>query len=264
MTLEQQFLSTEGRINRKIFILYLIAFNLLMLVLAAPMFFINFGNDDFAVEIISTTISAIVELAMLPGFFLSVKRLHDLNKSAVFIVLYLVPLVNIIFLLYLICFKGTKGENRYGSNPLNPDYENTFVSAVSTDKIKIGSIERKYFSTLGRLNRKPFIRYLLVLLICTALLAAGCLAFIRLLEAAHAVELFLFFSVISVLYLYLIVTLPLRFLLIRRLHDLNLSGWWIALGTILPLGYMAMAVCLMFSKGTQGENRYGADPLDTL
>ena len=101
MTLEQQFLSTEGRINRKIFILYLIAFNLLMLVLAVPMFFINFGNDDFAVEIISTAISAIVELAMLPGFFLSVKRLHDLNKSAVFIVLYLVPLVNIIFLFIL-------------------------------------------------------------------------------------------------------------------------------------------------------------------
>ena len=261
MTLEQQFLSTEGRINRKIFILYLIAFNLLMLVLAVPMFFINFGNDDFAVEIISTAISAIVELAMLPGFFLSVKRLHDLNKSAVFIVLYLVPLVNIIFLLYLICFKGTKGENRYGSNPLNPDYENNFAAISNA---KNGHFEQKYFSTTGRLNRKPFIHYLLVLLICSVICISSFVLFFYSLEAAHAAEPVLFIGVLAVLFLYLIISLPLRFLLIRRLHDLNLSGWWIALGTILPLGYMAMAVCLMFSKGTQGENRYGAEPLDTL
>ena len=261
MTLEQQFLSTEGRINRKIFILYIIAFSLLVIVLAIPAFFINFGNNDFTIEIISTIISIIAELAMLPGIFLSIKRLHDLNKSAVLIILYFVPLINVFFLLYLICFKGTKGQNKYGQNPLAADFENTF-DTISADKI--GHIEQKYFSTVGRLNRKRFIQYLLGLIICTAFCMLICILFIFLFENSRILEQIFLFYIILILYLYLIITLPLRFLLIRRLHDLNLSGWWITLGTILPLGYIAMALCLIFSKGTAGENRYSKNPLNTL
>ena len=95
MTLEQQFLSTAGRINRKIFVQYVFAFILLCILLAIPTILLNFTRSGFIVEIISSITFIIIELAMLPGIFLSVKRLHDLNKSALFVIYYILPLINI-------------------------------------------------------------------------------------------------------------------------------------------------------------------------
>lgn len=260
MTLEQQFLSTAGRINRKIFILYIIAFTLLMVVLSIPLIFINLGEDNFVIEIISTIISILIELAMFPGIFLSIKRLHDLNKSAVYIVVYLIPFVNILLLLYLICFKGTNGENKYGQNLLNSEYENSFLSASALQNNKISYIEQKYFSTLGRLNRKPFIQYMLILAIFIIIGILGWNVLTLFLDDVLSLALLFAYFMFSI-YLYLIFTIPLRFLIIRRLHDLNLSGWWIILAVILPLGYIIMSICLMFIKGSLIENRYGKSPL---
>jgi len=50
--------------------------------------------------------------------------------------------------------------------------------------------------------------------------------------------------------------------LIRRLHDLDRTGWW-ALFMFLPiLGTLLLLVfCVM--KGTEGPNRFGPDPLFT-
>ncbi|MDD1784316.1 DUF805 domain-containing protein [Enterovibrio sp. ZSDZ35] len=46
---------------------------------------------------------------------------------------------------------------------------------------------------------------------------------------------------------------------VRRLHDLNLSGWWLLIGAI-----PGVALILMFGalfRGTKGTNRYGCDPI---
>jgi uncharacterized membrane protein YhaH (DUF805 family) len=46
---------------------------------------------------------------------------------------------------------------------------------------------------------------------------------------------------------------------IRRLHDTDRNGWWMLL-SIIPIGNLILLVffCL---KGTQGENRFGTDPI---
>ena len=49
-------------------------------------------------------------------------------------------------------------------------------------------------------------------------------------------------------------------LTIRRLHDLNLTGWLCLLGTI-PAVNTAFWIYTTFAQGTIGANRYGADPL---
>ena len=48
-----------------------------------------------------------------------IKRLRDLDKNPWMALLTFVPLANIY--LWIICafFKGTEGQNQYGSNPLN-------------------------------------------------------------------------------------------------------------------------------------------------
>ena len=47
---------------------------------------------------------------------------------------------------------------------------------------------------------------------------------------------------------------------IKRLHDLDRPGWhWWLLS--IPLYNMYLGLVLLFSKGTDGPNRFGSDPL---
>ena len=50
-------------------------------------------------------------------------------------------------------------------------------------------------------------------------------------------------------------------LMIRRLHDLNLSGFFVLLSFV-PIVSFGLIVYLFIKKGTEGDNDYGADPLD--
>ena len=62
--------------------------------------------------------SGIYALAMLvPGLAVSVRRLHDVNKSGWMILVSLIPVIGWIWLLILMVTEGTPGENQYGTNP---------------------------------------------------------------------------------------------------------------------------------------------------
>lgn len=56
----------------------------------------------------------------------------------------------------------------------------------------------------------------------------------------------------------LIATLSLFSLIIRRIHDLNASAWWLLI-TLIPLGGL-LFFALPFKKGTPGANKYGDPP----
>jgi uncharacterized membrane protein YhaH (DUF805 family) len=47
---------------------------------------------------------------------------------------------------------------------------------------------------------------------------------------------------------------------IRRLHDTNRSGWWILLGFVPIVGAIVLLIWVC-TKGTDGPNDFGADPL---
>jgi uncharacterized membrane protein YhaH (DUF805 family) len=47
---------------------------------------------------------------------------------------------------------------------------------------------------------------------------------------------------------------------VRRLHDLDKSGWWILIFLILIIGWIILIVWYA-TEGTRGPNRFGADPL---
>lgn len=61
----------------------------------------------------------------------------------------------------------------------------------------------------------------------------------------------------------LAVLLPGLGVTVRRLHDLDRTGWWIFLGLI-PLVGAIILIIWFCSKGTDGLNRFGADPLGGL
>ncbi len=48
---------------------------------------------------------------------------------------------------------------------------------------------------------------------------------------------------------------------IRRLHDLDRSGWWYLICFVPLIGGVVLLIWFV-SKGTIGENRFGSSPLD--
>lgn len=72
----------------------------------------------------------IVALALLlPTFAVAARRLHDRDKSAWWLLLYLLPLIGPVIMLVWFCSKGTDGPNQFGADPLSA--ESNAVRAVN-------------------------------------------------------------------------------------------------------------------------------------
>ncbi len=61
----------------------------------------------------------------------------------------------------------------------------------------------------------------------------------------------------------LVTFLPGLAIAIRRLHDLDRTGWWVLLGLIPLIGWIILLIWYV-TKGTDGPNRFGPDPLATM
>lgn len=103
----------RGRARRTEYWMFVL-FQLLFSIAAAALdYFISggkFNNDGI--------ISGLYSLALfIPSLAVSVRRLHDVNKSGWFLLIALVPLVGVIWLLVLDCTAGDLGPNQYGQDP---------------------------------------------------------------------------------------------------------------------------------------------------
>jgi uncharacterized membrane protein YhaH (DUF805 family) len=59
----------------------------------------------------------------IPTLAVTVRRLHDQNKSGWFIFMHFIPWVGGIIMLVFMVAEGTRGPNQYGPDPKNPDSE---------------------------------------------------------------------------------------------------------------------------------------------
>lgn len=55
---------------------------------------------------------------MYSSIALQIKRWHDLDRSGWFTLLGFLPIVNLIYAVYVYCVKGTTGDNQFGKDPL--------------------------------------------------------------------------------------------------------------------------------------------------
>ena len=63
-------------------------------------------------------IGALYSLAVLvPGLAVSVRRLHDTDRSGWWVLICLIPVVGALVLLVLMALEGTPGQNQFGANP---------------------------------------------------------------------------------------------------------------------------------------------------
>lgn len=62
---------------------------------------------------------------------------------------------------------------------------------------------------------------------------------------------------------YLAILIPTLAVVVRRLHDIGKSGWWICIGFIPLIGSIWLIV-LLATDSQPGENQYGPNPKETV
>jgi uncharacterized membrane protein YhaH (DUF805 family) len=77
------------------------------------------GGGGFQANFAGGPLSILWALAnLLPGLAVTVRRLHDLDKSGWWLLIAFVPLIGAIVLLVWFLSRGTVGANRFGEDPL--------------------------------------------------------------------------------------------------------------------------------------------------
>ena len=60
----------------------------------------------------------------VPGLAVAIRRLHDIGKSGWYYLLFILPIIGPIWLIILFVTEGEQGNNKYGPNPKNDNFEN--------------------------------------------------------------------------------------------------------------------------------------------
>lgn len=117
-----QYFSPASRIGRLRYFahsaLLTLVFYLVVIVLAVTVgsvmgdSFDGLGGGAFAIVLGTVYIPFVVMF-----WILMIQRLHDLDRSGWLSLLIMIPLVNLLIWLYIICWPGTKGSNRFGKRP---------------------------------------------------------------------------------------------------------------------------------------------------
>ena len=82
------------------------------------MFFLFNVIISLVLGFLAAILSNLYALAVLiPGLAVSVRRLHDTNRSGWWLLISLVPIVGIIVLIVFLVSDGQANDNQYGPNP---------------------------------------------------------------------------------------------------------------------------------------------------
>jgi uncharacterized membrane protein YhaH (DUF805 family) len=110
----QNYVGFSGRAARSEY-WYWVLFIVLLSIVALLIDLTLFGFNTTGVN----PISVIVSLAtLLPNLAVSVRRLHDIDRSGWWVLLVLIPLIGGIVLIVWACMRGTVGTNRFGPDAL--------------------------------------------------------------------------------------------------------------------------------------------------
>lgn len=114
---KELFFTSKGRLNRKSYIYRSLFLSLVLCVVQGVLTFA--ANTIGALELLFAVVAFGFSLfGFVSNIMMGVRRLHDLDLSGWWMLLLFVPLVNILFYIYILFFKGTEGPNQYGEDPL--------------------------------------------------------------------------------------------------------------------------------------------------
>jgi len=203
----------------------------------------------------------------LPQLAVAIRRLHDIDRSGWWWLLVFLPIVGPLWLLVWQCSSGTKGDNRFGPNPLPPRAPGQVAMIEPIDAVK--KCLANYVTFRGRASRAEFWFFYLFTMVVAWVLSFVVFGVIAISFAAqgalkpgaqpHNFTAF-FFAMIVIGVFWLVTILPLMSVSVRRLHDTGHSGWGYFLYCI-PLVGLIFFLLRNCERGTVGPNRYGPDPI---
>jgi uncharacterized membrane protein YhaH (DUF805 family) len=111
-------LSSEGRISRTQFWLGILLTLAIYLVGALVLFGIGgAAGSETVMYIMGIPFIALIIFLIWSQIALNNKRLHDLDKSGWFQLIYLIPVIGMVFIFYIGLAPAKPGPNRFGPNP---------------------------------------------------------------------------------------------------------------------------------------------------
>ena len=114
---KELFFTSKGRLNRKSYIYRSLFLSLVLGIIQGILELATVAIE--ALELLfAVLLLALCIFGFVAGIMMLARRLHDLDKSGWWMLLLFVPLVNILFYIYILFFKRTEGPNQYGENPL--------------------------------------------------------------------------------------------------------------------------------------------------
>lgn len=114
LTVLKKYATFSGRARRKEYWMFLL-FHILFLIVASII-------DNIAGTTMSNSPYGLIYILyglfiFMPSLAVSVRRLHDINKSGWWIFISLIPLIGGIWLIVLQATEGDSGSNEYGNDP---------------------------------------------------------------------------------------------------------------------------------------------------
>lgn len=107
----------QGRSGRKEYWMFLL-FQIMVSIAVNLVSFIGASMDSSLVAGLAAVVAGVFGLAMfIPGIAVSVRRMHDIDKSGWQLLWSFVPLVGLIILIIFMAKQGTTGPNRFGPAP---------------------------------------------------------------------------------------------------------------------------------------------------
>lgn len=104
----------SGRSCRKEYWLFMLMLIIVSMVLALIDITIDTFNEEIGMGVLS---GIFILITIIPYFAVSVRRLHDTDRSGWWMLAAVIPIIGLIVLVFM-CLKGTDGSNQYGSDPL--------------------------------------------------------------------------------------------------------------------------------------------------
>jgi uncharacterized membrane protein YhaH (DUF805 family) len=91
---------------------YWVLFGLLVGIVAGTLDAIVFGSTSQVFSLLSSL------GLLLPNLAVTVRRLHDIDRSGWWMLILLLPIIGAIVLFVFMCLRGTAGPNRFGQDPV--------------------------------------------------------------------------------------------------------------------------------------------------
>ena len=118
----------SGRSRRKEYWYYVLFVAIISIVLNIIDGLLGTYDRSAGVGLLSTIFSLAV---LIPSIAVSVRRLHDIDRTGWWVLISLVPIIGWIVLLVFHVQDSTPGSNRYGPNPKSTEYQSMMAESQS-------------------------------------------------------------------------------------------------------------------------------------